>query len=244
MSKKKRQDPHFQREKEKYEFPIPSRELILKILEEDGRPMSKNKLLDQLDVSAEETAALGYRLKAMIRDGQIMQDRRGRFCLVGRIHLIRGKIQGHPDGFGFFIPDDGSEDMMISPKDMRALMHGDHVLAYQSGVDRRGRPEATIREIIEHANLRIVGRFFTEYEVGYLIPDNKRITQDITIPLTLAMSAQSGQIVLVEIISFPTKRNQAIGKVIEILGIIWRQAWKLMLQSMRMASLTNGRKPL
>lgn len=218
MSKKKRQDPHFQREKEKYEFPIPSRELILDLLEKHGRPISKSKLLTLLEVNEQETTALGYRLKAMIRDGQIMQDRRGRFCLVGRIHLVRGKVQGHPDGFGFFVPDDGSEDMVISPKEMRCLMHGDHVLAYQSGFDRRGRPEAAIREIIEHANHHIVGRFFIEYDVGYLIPDNKRLTQDITIPLAMAMNAQSGQIVLAEIVAFPTKRNQAIGKIIEVLG--------------------------
>lgn len=218
MSKKKRKDPYYKREKEKYDVPIPSREFILQVLTDHGRPASRTKLFELLDVSDHELEALGYRLKAMIRDGQIMQDRRGRYCLVGRVHLIRGKVHGHPEGYGFFIPDDGDEDMVISPREMRSVMHGDHVLAYQSGIDRRGRPEAAIREIIEHVNNTVVGRFFIEYGVGYIIPDNKRITQDISIPLEFALDAQNGQIVLAEIIAFPSKRNQAIGKVREVLG--------------------------
>lgn len=215
---KKRKDPHYKREKEKYKLPIPSREWIMQVLEEYGRPMSRNQLIDKLEIEEQEQEALGFRLKAMVRDGQIMQDRRGRYCLLGRINLQRGTIQGHPDGYGFFIPDDGSDDMVVSAKDMREVMHGDVVLAYQSGVDRRGRPEVKIHEVVEHANANVVGRFFTEHGVGFLIPDNKRLTHDISIPIEFAAGARNGQIVLAEIIAFPTKRNQAIGKIIHILG--------------------------
>ncbi len=216
---KKKKDPHYQREKEKYGLPIPSRELIMQVLEEYGRPMSRNQLINKLEIHSEnEQEALGFRLKAMLRDGQIMQDRRNRFCLLQRINLKKGTIQGHPDGYGFFIPDDGSDDMLLSATEMRAVMHGDMVLAYQSGQDRRGRLEGKIHEVIEHANVTVVGRFFTEQGVGFVIPDNKRLTQDVSIPLEFANNAKHGQIVLVEVIAFPSKRNQAIGKVIHILG--------------------------
>ncbi|STX30122.1 Exoribonuclease R [Legionella beliardensis] len=216
---KKNKDPYYKREKEKYGFPIPSRELIMQVLEEYGRPMSRNQLIKNLDIHSEsEQEALGFRLKAMLRDGQIMQDRRNRFCLLGRINLKKGTIQGHPDGYGFFIPDDGSDDMVLSATEMRTVMHGDTVLAYQSGQDRRGRPEGKIHEVIEHANVTVVGRFFTEQGVGFVIPDSKRLTQDISVPLEFAIGAKQGQIVLVEIIAFPSKRNQAIGKVMHILG--------------------------
>lgn len=106
MSKKSKtpfykNDPFLDREREKYEEPIPSRELILSVLDEFGRPMSRNQLIDKLEVEEEsKQEALGFRLRAMLRDGQLMQDRRGRFCLMQRINLRRGKIQGHPDGFG------------------------------------------------------------------------------------------------------------------------------------------------
>nr|HAT8714286.1 ribonuclease R [Legionella jordanis] len=216
---KKTKDPFYQREKEKYETPIASRELILQVLEEYNRPMSRNQLVGKLEIKdSAQQEALGYRLKAMLRDGQIMQDRRGRFCLLERINLQRGTVQGHPDGFGFFIPEAGGEDMVLSAKEMQTVMHGDLVMAYQTGLDRRGRPEGKIHEVLEHANQTVVGRFFTEQGVGFVIPDNKRLTQDISVPLEFANNAKNGQMVLTEIVAFPSKRNQAIGKIIHILG--------------------------
>ena len=192
--------------------------MILQVLEENGRPISNEELFALLAIADHEKEILSYRLKAMLRDGQIMSDRRGRLCLVQRINLVRGKVQGHADGYGFFIPDDGSADMVLSPKEMRAVMHGDHILAYQSGFDKRNRPEAKIREVIAHANATIVGKFIIEYNVGFVIPDNTRLTQDISIPLEFSSGATHGQIVLVAIIAFPSKRTQPIGKVIQILG--------------------------
>ncbi len=216
---KKPKDPFYKREKEKYATPIPSRELIMQVLDEFGRPMSRNQLINKLEIEdVTEQEALGFRLKAMVRDGQIMQDRRGRFCLLKRINLQRGTVQGHPDGFGFFIPEDGDEDMVLSAKEMQTVMHGDLVLAYQTGVDRRGRAEGKIHEVLEHANQSVVGRFFTEHGVGFVIPDNKRLLHDISVPLEFAADAKNGQMVLAEIVAFPTKRNQAIGKIIHILG--------------------------
>jgi ribonuclease R len=219
VSKKKIKDPFHQRESEKYADPIPSRELIMLELKEFGRPMSRNQLLDVLGLTEDSKQdALGYRLRAMLRDGQLMQDRRGRYCLLDRINLRRGTIQAHPDGFGFFIPDDGGDDMVLSAKEMKTVMHGDAVLAYQAGLDRRGRLEAKIHEVVEHANASVVGRFFSEHGVNFVVPDSKRLTQDISIPAESTLQAQNGQIVLVEIVAFPNKRTQAIGRVIHILG--------------------------
>ena len=224
MSKKSKissskQDPFYQRESEKYKEPIPSREFIMQVLEDFGRPMSRNQLMTELAVEEEsQQEALGFRLRAMLRDGQLMQDRRGRYCLFERINLQRGTVQGHPDGFGFFIPDNEGEDMVLSAKEMRSVMHGDVVLAYQAGLDRRGRPEGKIHEVIEHANASVVGRFFSEHGVNFIVPDSKRLTQDISIPTEFTLQAKNGQIVLVELMAYPNKRQQAVGKVIHILG--------------------------
>lgn len=216
---KNNKDPYFKREQANYEDPIPSREYILQVMEEAGHPLSAKNLLKKLSIKKEsKQEAVGFRLRAMLRDNQIMQDRRGRYCLLQKINLKRGTLQGHPDGYGFFIPDDGGEDMFISAKEMRTAMHGDKVLAYQSGVDRRGRLEGKIHEVIEHANASIVGRFFNEHGVARVVPDSKRITQDILIPPEFIDQAKDGQIVLVEMVAFPSKRNQAIGKILHILG--------------------------
>ena len=218
MSKKSK-DPFFKRESENYADPIPSREYIMEVLNEYGKPMSRNKLFDKLNLDEESRKeSLGFRLKAMLRDGQIMQDRKGRFCLLQKITLCRGTVQGHPDGFGFFIPDAGGDDMLLSAKEMKTVMHGDVVLAYQAGIDRRGRPEGKIHEVLEHANATVVGRFFTEHGISFVIPDSKRLTQDISIPQEFLSEAKNGQMVLVELIAFPNKHAQAIGKIIHVLG--------------------------
>lgn len=224
MSKKKKpslaeKDPFYKREREKYADPIPSRELIMQMLEEYGRPMSRTQLIDALDVDDEsKQTALGFRLRAMLRDGQLMEDRRGRYCLLRHINLQRGTVQSHPDGYGFFIPESGGSDMVLSARDMREVMHGDVVLAYQTGVDRRGRAEGKIHEVIEHVNVTIVGRFFSEHGVNFVVPDSKRLTQDISIPPELILDAKHGQMVLVELLVYPSKRSQAIGKILHVLG--------------------------
>lgn len=191
----------------------------MQIMDEAGRPMSRKQIIHKLAIKeASKQEALGFRLKAMLRDGQIMQDRRGRYCLLQRINLQRGSIQGHPDGFGFFIADDDKPDMILSAKEMRAVMHGDKVLAYQSGFDRRGRPEGKVHEVIEHANATVVGRFFSEHGIAFVQPDSKRLTQDISVPNEYTNNAKNGQIVLTEIIAFPGKHTQAVGRIIHILG--------------------------
>lgn len=216
---KKPLDPFFEREQAKYELPIPSRELILQTLGDFGRPMTRTALIKSLSIdNPAEQEALGFRLKAMARDGQIMFDRKNRLCLLDRVHLLRGRIQSHPDGYGFFIPDNDTDDLLLSTGEMRGVMHGDVVLVYPVGIGKRGRPEAKVHEIIEHANTQIVGRFFIEHGMGFVVPDNKRLTQDVTILPQDFNNALSGQIVLVEIISFPTRRQPPIGRITQILG--------------------------
>lgn len=213
------QDPFFQREQSKYSEPIPSREYIIATLQEYAAPISKTKLVSILGLAKQtEEEALGFRLRAMIRDGQLMQDRRGRYCLLGKVNLQRGTVQAHPDGFGFFVPDQGTQDLVISPREMRTVMHGDIVLVHQTGVDRRGRLACKIHEVIQHANPRIVGRFFSTQGLHFVVPDNKRLTQDILIPPEHINQAKDNQVVVVEIISFPNKQMEAIGKITQVLG--------------------------
>lgn len=215
----KHHDPFFEREKEKYPDPIPSREYILSVLENYGKPISKPKLINLLNIESEaKEAALQFRLKAMMRDGQIMQNRRNRFCLVEHLNLKRGQIIAHSDGYGFFVPEDGKEDMVLSAREMRSVMHGDKVLAYPIGLDRRGRIEAKIHEIVEHAHTTIVGKFNTEHGIHFVIPDNKRITHTLLIPSEDTLNAEPGQMVMAEIVTYPSRQGQPIGKIMQIIG--------------------------
>ncbi len=215
----KYKDPHKAREAKKYGRPIPSRELILEVMEKNGKPIGFRELADKLGLSeAQDLDAMKYRLRAMERDGQILFNRSKKYVPVAKADLISGRVMGHPDGFGFLITEDGSEDLYLHGKQMRKVLHGDRVLASVTGIDRRGRREGAIVEVLEHSTETIVGRYFVEGGMGFVTPDNARITQDIIIPPENSGDAKDGQIVVVRIIEYPTSRHQPIGKIIETLG--------------------------
>ena len=211
-------DPFADREAAKYENPLPSREYILKVMEEEGAPVSVEKLWRLLEIRKSEREIFGRRLNAMERDGQILRNRKDALCIAEKLNLIPGKVQGHPDGFGFLIPDAGGDDLFLSPKEMAKVLHGDRAMVRQSGVDRRGRPEGKIVEVLERANTRLVGRLIRERGVVLVAAEDRRINQDILIEPGRDMGAQAGQVVMVELIEQPSVYAQPIGKVTEILG--------------------------
>ena len=212
-------DPHKEREEKKYENPIPSRELMLEVMNKAGHPIGFTELTETLGITEQDKLdAMKYRLRAMERDGQILFNRGKKYLPVEKADLVAGKVQGHPDGFGFLVPDDGSDDLYLHGKQMRKILHGDRVLASVTGIDRKGRREGAIVEIIEHNTEKVVGRYFVESGLGFVTPDNSRIAQDILIPPENSNGAKSGQIVVARIVEFPTSRHQPIGKIAEVLG--------------------------
>ncbi|HBV21203.1 MAG TPA: ribonuclease R [Nitrosomonas sp.] len=216
--KLRNQDPYLAREKTRYAHPLPSREYILQILKDRGVPLAETELQTLLDIGADEQENFARRLGAMIREGQIFRNRKGAICVMEKLDLIKGKIQGHADGFGFLIPDDGSADLFLSEKEMHKALHGDLVLVREKGIDRRGRREGVIVEILEHANKQIVGRLFIDHGILFVVAENKRVNQDILIPVDHSLNADAGQVVMVEIIQQPNKHTQPIGHIVEILG--------------------------
>lgn len=217
--KKQHQDRFAEREAEKYENPIPSREYILEFLAERNRPASLKQLLTELELDEpEEKEALRRRLIAMVRDGQLIQNRRGAYGLLDKMDLIAGRVVGHKDGYGFVIPDDGSDDLFINARYMRAVFHEDRVLARVAGVDHRGRREGAIVEVIEHNTHEVVGRLLSESGALILQPTNVRIAQDILIPPDAANGAKPGQMVVVAITTQPGMTVRPAGKVIEVIG--------------------------
>ena len=217
-SKIRKRDPHYEREAGKYENPLPSREFVLVTLTERGVPLSFDELADLLDVKAQEFDAFSRRLGAMGREGQIMQNRRGDYLIPDKADLIRGRVEGHPDGYGFLVPDEEGPDLFLGPKEMDKALHGDRVMARIVGTDRRGRPEGKIVEVLERANHRLVGRVHNEHGVLFVVAENRRISQDILIAPGGKLKAVAGQVVVVEIIEQPSRQAQPIGKVVEILG--------------------------
>ena len=211
-------DPFLARESERYGTALPSREFILKILEEQGIPISEATLRKLLDIAPTEIDFFNRRLNAMIREGQIIRNRKGDICVTEKLELIKGTVQGHSDGYGFLITDDGSPDLYLGPKEMHKVFHGDRVIVREIGIDRRGRRECKIVEVLERANAQLIGRFYAKHGIFFVVAENKRINLEILIPREATMEAKPGQVVIVKVIQQPDIHIQPIGHVIEILG--------------------------
>ena len=212
-------DPEAAREAEKYDNPIPSRELILHHLAERGAPAAREQLAAEFGLTTEEDLeALRRRLRAMERDAQVVYTRRGAYAPVDKLDLVVGRVSGHRDGFGFLIPDAGGDDLFLSPTQMRLVFDGDRVLARVVGFDKRGRREGAIAEVVVRAHESIVGRYNEENGIGFVLPDNKKMQQEVLVSPGRANGAQVGQLVEVAITHWPTARFQAQGNIVEVLG--------------------------
>ena len=212
-------DPYAKREAAKYKNPIASREFILEVITNHGVPTTYERLCERLNITApEQLDALRARLGAMVRDGQLLRNRKDGYMVVKKANLLAGTVSAHPDGFGFFVPDEGGDDFYLHGKQMRMVLHGDRVVVRQIGETRRGKKEAMIVEVIERANTTLVGRYVKESGIAFVVADNKRIHQDILIAHGQTGGAKAGQIVVVEILEQPGKRNPPVGRISRILG--------------------------
>ncbi|MBA3582125.1 MAG: ribonuclease R [Gammaproteobacteria bacterium] len=214
-------DPHLDREATRYDQPIASREHLAELIKTHQPPCTFEQVATLLQyedpVSLE---ALERRLRAMVRDGQLISNKVDGFLPVDDKDLIRGRVIAHPDGFGFLHPALGNakEDLFIPPGQMKSLLHGDVAMVRITGTNKRGRLEVALVHVLERANKRIVGRILVDAGLTYVVADNKRITQDIFIPADQVGDAKPGQIVLADITEQPTFRRQPVGRVREILG--------------------------
>ena len=212
-------DPYAGREARKYVRPIPSRECILEHLSGFKKPQGWLEICDSLGLDqAEDGQALTRRLAAMERDGQLLRNRRDRYCVVNQRDLVAGTVIGHPDGFGFLKRDSGGDDLFLSPREMRSLLHGDRVVVSLGMTDHRGRTEAQVVNVLERRTKTVVGRMYLEHGVSRVVSDNKRVHLHVLIPPDSRAGAKNGQIVLAEIVEQPSARSQPIGRVVEVIG--------------------------
>jgi ribonuclease R len=197
--------------------PDTSPEAILEALERAGAPLTRKELGRQLGV---ERGDRGYvqALAELERSGRVVQNRAGSLLAAKKIDVVAGRIEGHPDGHGFLLPDDRSASVFLSPGEMKQVLHGDRVAVRVTGRDQRGRPTGTIVEVLARAQRRIVGRLHAEHGVMFLAPEDRRIAQDVLVPPAEAGRAKPGEVVTVELVAQPSKHAQPIGRVAEVLG--------------------------
>ena len=221
MAKKKTyRDPHAAREAERYDNPVPSRELILQVLDEQSRPMAMEELMALLGVRGEDSeVAFERRLRAMIRDGQLVRNRAGLFGPVQRMDLIAGRVQGHRDGFGFLVTDEkGADDLFLSPRQMQQVLDGDRVLVSVEGRNRFGKREARIVEIVERGTTELVGIYQPEGGVHFLAPQNRRLAREVLITSLNGLKPAPGDHIRTRITQYPERDRQLLVELEEIIA--------------------------
>lgn len=215
-------DPFAEREAEKYEQPIPSREFILSHLKKRKIPASYRELLEELNLSDEMgEVALRRRLKAMIRDGQLEKLKGGLFWPDGKRILVEGRIaieRSQKQIKYMVIPDDNSARIHLDDMGNQPLYNGNRVVVSVLEMPKDMAPSGRLIEILEQQQIRLAGRFVKEQGIAYVIPHGKEIVQDILIPAGKEQGATDGQIVVVAITSQSTRWEKPIGHVVEVLG--------------------------
>ena len=208
-----------QRAAGRYRHPQPDRAQLLDFLRHAGQPLELDAILDGFGLKGQRAQKnLLETLGRMVRAGQIIENRRHVFCLAEKLELIAGIVSAHRDGFGFVMREDGEDDIYLSAREMRSLIDGDRVSIRIVGRDFRGRPEGRVVEILERGIEDIAGQFVRERGIGLVIPDNPKIGHRVLIPPGESGSAKPGQIVVAEILDYPTDAEPPTGRVVRIIG--------------------------
>ncbi|MEM7565460.1 MAG: VacB/RNase II family 3'-5' exoribonuclease, partial [Pseudomonadota bacterium] len=213
-------DPHHSRESQKYDSPIASREHLLDLINREQVPVPQEYISEALGYHDETSIeALRRRLQAMVRDGQLFRNRRGGYLGFDHLDLEKGIVLSHADGYGFVRPESGGKDIYLPAREMRTLMNGDRVAVKITYVDKaRDRSEASLISVLDRAHETVVGRYFRESGIDFVVPDDKRLIQDVLLNREIGHHANPGDIVLVRITEYPSNHSQPLGLIEQVLG--------------------------
>jgi len=203
-----------------YKHPIPGPNELIDFLSDAGKPLKADAILKGFGLKGQRMRSmLVDRLRSMVRSGKILENRRGEYCLTAKLDLVTGTVSGHRDGFGFVVRDDGdADDVYLSAREMRPLFDGDRVAIRITGMDRRGRAEGELVDVLERGTREIAGQFIRERGIGLVIPDNPRLAHRVLIPKGEAGGAKAGEMVVAEILDYPTQVEQATGRITTVIG--------------------------
>ncbi|MDU4960989.1 MAG: ribonuclease R [Sporomusaceae bacterium] len=185
------------------------------------RPLSAEDLADEMALKGTELNHFFTALDELVEAAAVIKTRYDKYGLPDKMNLAVGRLTIHSKGFGFLLPENPEEeDVFIAPDDLLNAMHNDRVVVRLHNKHARAdrRREGEVIRIVSRANSRIVGVYESSRHFGFVIPDDKRIRQDIFIPQHETAQAKNGDRVVAEITVWPEKQKSAAGRIIEVLG--------------------------
>jgi ribonuclease R len=186
------------------------------------RPMTLRELVSRFNVPADQKGEFRNLIKELCQSGDVVRVKGKRYGLARKMNLVTGTLQASREGFGFVTPEKGDgkrgEDIFVKARNMGSAMHGDQVLVRLEHFRKGRSPEGSVIRIVERAHTLIVGKLEKYSGYGYVIPADHRITQDIYVPLRSMGEADNNQMVVVEIVIYPTRKRNPEGVIVEVLG--------------------------
>jgi len=181
------------------------------------RRFKPSEILKGIGASHDNLQAVIDSLRELSNEGRVVRLKKNHYALPGAQNYLTGRVQAHPDGFGFLIPDERArEDIYLSRREMRRVMHGDRVMVRIEG-KRHAEAEAHIVQILERGQKRILGTYEEFQKRHYLIPMDLRIAP--AIPLTSgSLKPEKGKVIAAEIVRYGTGFSAPEAKLLEVLG--------------------------
>lgn len=183
-------------------------------------PMDIQGLANVFKIYKDEYKYFKKTLKTMEKEGLIIRNAKDKYMVPKNEGLVQGKLQVHPKGFAFLLPEkEGEKDVFIPSNYLKDAMNGDTVLVEITREDKDGKKrEGVVKEVIERLNNKIIGVYEDNKTFGFVVPEDTRLNQDIFIAKKDRRGAKDGEIVVCEITKWADGRKSPEGKVIEVLG--------------------------
>ncbi len=195
------------------------KEVVVKFFQENsGGAVEFRELMRLFGVSKAGRSQFKATMDSLAAEGMIRKLKGNQYAQAADTSRITGRLSTHRDGYGFVTPEGEGDDIFIPARYLRENIHGDRVEVKVVARNRDGKNEGRIVRTLERAYTRIVGRFEIKEKLGYVIPDEQRITSNLFIPPGAAGTAENGQVVVAEITVYPTSHRPAEGRVVEVLG--------------------------
>jgi ribonuclease R len=200
-------------------------DLLRRMRDRVPHPATPRELLRVLRIPRDERVAFKRNLRDLVNDGTLIQIKGNRFGLPDRMDLVVGKLDGHPSGIGFVMPERPIEglkkDIFVAAHHLKEALHGDRVVVRIERYREDGRAEGRIVQVLERGATTVVGRFEVDASgLGFVAPFDKRLTAEIVIPRNETRDAEPGQMVTVEVTRWPTPTRGPAGRIVEVLGDI------------------------
>ena len=194
---------------------------IIKFLNENpDKQYNYKQISAAIEVSTEDEKTTLRDVLDKLRDDElVLETQRGKYKSNNRKPILEGRFERRSNGKNFFVPNDEGNIVYIPERNSLHAMNGDIVLVQLSAKRKRFEAEGEVIEILKRAEARFVGTLEVQKDFAFLVLDSRILANDIFIPKENLKDGKTGDKVVVEIIEWPAKANNPIGKVLDVLGV-------------------------